>query len=478
VVISDHSTGALDRAAAERTQSAARTGSWGYAITAGPGEGVNFSAKAYVEKGEEIRFSFWARSLSGEISLRPVVYWVENEGQLDQYSLSGPVSVGSEWTQVSFGAETLISIEYALLSIEVGPDTTLHVDDVQVEMPLWRVAEVQGPSRVVGGIPVPIDPVAPVNISFLIHIEDPEVIQINEAYFQQKSAVFSELARIFYEHGGFLTIQPEQDWPLAAEAGYYPGLLAELANEYNVVYSTHTHGPNCLDDAGVPRSANDCNSHPEWDQPIDTGSVIEYVRNLRDLLNTASGTQVLDHNGNFTFVESSRYSEIPMLTWSAYKNFNTQRTYDRLINNPWRPGQGNANRDIETFLAHDPDSEIVYIPGFGQALTRHHERALTRLRPMISQFIRYADPERVNTFYAVLHVDHFYSRADNPDYISWDEGTGQITYSAEFRQHLQYWDDLLTELIDPLAEKGYLQWTSLPEMGELYRQWENSCGLR
>ncbi len=478
VVLSDHHEGALGRATVERSQAAARTGSWGHAITAGPGEGVTFSIKAYVEKGEDIRFSFWARSAGGEVSLQPLVFWVENEDDWGQPMLADPVTVGAEWTQVRFVTEIGQGIRYALLSFEVGPGVTLHVDDVQVELPLWKMAAYAGPSRTVGGIPVPPEPVAPVHFTFLIHIEDPNLIQINEPYFQQKTAVFRELARIFHEHGGFLTIQPEQDWPQAAEAGFHPGLLAELAGDYGVVYSTHTHGPNCHDDQGAPRSAADCNANQQWDRTIGGDDIVEYVKNLRDLLADASGTPVTDHNGNFDFTQASRFSEVPMLTWSVYKNYTNQRTYDRLINNPWRPAHCNAVRDVETFLAHDPNTDIVYIPGWGQALTRHHERALTRLGPMVSQFIYYADPDRVNTFYTVLHVDHFHARDYSTDYISYDERTGEITYSDEFLQHLQYWDDVLTELIDPLVAGGYLQWTSLPEMGRLYLEWEEICGSR
>ena len=57
------------------------------------------------------------------------------------------------------------------------------------------------------------------------------------------------------------------------------------------------------------------------------------------------------------------------------------------------------------------------------------------------------------------------------------EATGAPTYSDEFQQDLKYWDDLLTDLIDPLVAEGYLQWASLPEMGELYLEWEEECGL-
>lgn len=64
---------------------------------------------------------------------------------------------------------------------------------------------------------------------------------------------------------------------------------------------------------------------------------------------------------------------------------------------------------------------------------------------------------------------------DVPIYITYDAATGEPVYSDLFLQDLQYWDDMLTELIDPLVADGYLQWTSLPEMGELYLKWEGEC---
>jgi hypothetical protein len=166
-----------------------------------------------------------------------------------------------------------------------------------------------------------------------------------------------------------------------------------------------------------------------------------------------------------------------MTTWSAYKKWTTQETYDYLINNPWRPTQTNADQNIEAFLTHDPNTQIVYIPGWGQAITRHPERVLDRIRPLLSQFIYYADPQRVNTFYVVFHVDHFYSRTGDPNYITYNPATGTLTYSDEFKQHIAYWDDMLTQVVDPLVQEGYLQWTSLPEIGELYTQWEANCSL-
>jgi len=33
----------------------------------------------------------------------------------------------------------------------------------------------------------------------------------------------------------------------------------------------------------------------------------------------------------------------------------------------------------------------------------------------------------------------------------------------------------MAELVQPLAEAGYLEWTSLPEIGELFVAWEEGC---
>ena len=478
----------LSRAAAERSQEAARTGSHGYAIVAGSGEGVTFSIRAYIDKGEDVRFSFWARSVGGEVEVQPTVYWVELGAENlppESYTPDNTFAVGSDWTQISFVTENTKRLRYALLSIEVGPDTTLHIDDVAIEGSIWRMAEYEDSSRIVGGIPVPLKPAAPVNFTVLIHIEDPPQVFINEEYFWQQTAIMRGLAEVLHDHGGSLTIQPEEDWVMASDL-WHPSLLAEMANDLSVVYSTHTHGPHCRDDEGRLRSSTDCQTNrdtPGWDQsPTDHEYpyVVEYVRNLRDLIEGASGTRVTDHNGNWEFDRASTFAEIPMLTWSSYKSWRTQRTYDVLINNPWRPAECNADREIERFITHDPGTEIVYIPGWGQVITRFDDRLLDKMRPMVSQFIHYADPDRVNTFYVITHVGTFHAqrRGDDAAYITYDTETDELAYGEEFQRDLQYWNEMLSELIDPLVAEGYLQWASLPEMGELYLEWEKDCGLR
>jgi hypothetical protein len=485
VTVSGLPQGGLKLGSAERSQQAARTGSWGYEITTGADEGLIFSLQFSMEKGENTRFSIWARSTSGNTSLKPTVEGLDFIAGTSEatpiYISDQEYPIGEEWTQVMFETTFAHASDSATFSLAIPPNTSIYLDDAAVEFPQWKTAEYPVEHLTIGGIPVPSQIAAPVHINFLIHIEDPNELQDNEVYFQKKTAVFRELARVFHNHGGFLTIQPEEDWVMAANQ-YAPETLKDFVQDYGVVYSTHTHGPHCRDDQGRLRSSSDCNANldtPGWDQTITDYTypeVVEYVRNLSSLISDAAGIPVTDHNGNWEFDQANRFSEIPMYTRSAYKAWQTQETYDYLINNPWRPSEANADTDIESFLTHNPDNKMIYIPGWGQAITRHPERLLTRLGPILSQFIYYADPERVNSFYVVLHVDHFYSRTGDPEYLSYDPGTGQVVYSLEFQQHISYIDEMLTKLIDPLVQSGYLQWTSLPEIGALYQQWESDCG--
>jgi len=471
----------LSPAAASRTEQAARSGTYGLRITSQTGEGTILAVRSKIEKGEWIRCIFWARSAGGPTDLRVSVLGIESGADAPRtlHAEERPFAIESEWTQVRFEFFNTRGVEYALLSIDVGPNRTLDIDDVSIEAEQWRMQDRAMLERVVGGIPVPIVPLAPVHFNVLIHIEDPRLITQQAGYFWQKTTVFTELARLLHEHGGFLTIQPEEDWPLASMQ-FAPTLLADLAGQYGVVYSTHTHGPSCIDPEGRLRSSQDCNdcrSCPGWEM-IDTDqdpTTPEYVGALRELIAEISGTEVSDHNGNWHYDNLSALADAGVATWSAYKNSNTQGTFEELFTNPWRPTECDAIESPETFFTHDPEGGVVFIPGWGQAITRHPERIHTRLAAMLSQVLYHADPDRVNTFYIVTHVDHYRGENGTP-YIDVDSATGEITLHEAFLEDLAHWEETLTELIDPLVAEGYLAWTSLPAIGELFQTWEAVAG--
>jgi hypothetical protein len=484
VVLSSHSQPDLRAGRGERSAAAARTGSFGYEIVTGAGEGTTFSIRAYTEKGDEVQYSFWARSPGGAIDLQPVITGGNrnNLTRPEVHPESAPgFTVGSDWSEIVFSIYNL-SDEYQLLTFEVGPDTTLHIDDVRIEQHIWRTADYSEPTVMVGGIPVPPEPVAPVHLNVLIHIEDPDKLNTIESYFWQQTTIMEELAALLHRHGGHLTIQPEEDWAMASEIWGVPTLPRDLVEDYGVVYSTHTHGPHCRDTEGRLRSNSDCRANEDtdgWDHDVtsyDNPWVTEYVGSLRELLSAASGTEVTDHNGNWEFPEASTFAGIGIETWSAYKEWRTQATYDVLINNPWRPSEVSPDGDIAAFLTHDAETSVIYVPGWGQNVARYLDRLAVKMPPLISQFIRYATADRVNSAYVVTHVGSFYPLDGDEDaYISYDETTGELTYSEEFREHLRNWDQMLVDLVDPLVAAGYLQWTSLPEIGDLYVEWEEGC---
>ncbi|MBT3218309.1 MAG: hypothetical protein HN348_04405 [Proteobacteria bacterium] len=474
----EHAVETLDLPSIERASDAALSGDWGYWVDAAPGQGGEFLFRANVDKGLDIEFTLSARSKVGISTVKPLVYFEEekNNGGIPEWG--DEVEVGTDWTEITYFASSTSGIHTVLFGLEIGPQSSIHIDDIEVKVPHFKLATYDDEldTTTVGGIEVPLQPVAETNFTFVIHIEDPGALESGEDYFFQQSYIFEQLAQTLHSHDGFLTIQPEEDWVLGAvETGFDPDLLEKLHTDLNVQYSTHTHGPNCVDDDGRPRSASDCKTHDQWDKTMTDDDIVDYVGNLADLIGEAANLTVTDHNGNFDFTSAGRWSEVGIQTWSAYKDKNTQRTYDYLYNNPWRPTEANGLEEVDAFLTHDPSTNIVYVPGIGQAITTHHERIIDQVRPMVSQFIRYADADRVNTFYIVMHIGKFYSRTDAPDYLAYNDDTGKVTPSAEFEAHLQHWDDLLTEVIDPLVDGGYLTWTSVPEMGKAFVEWEAAC---
>ena len=201
----------------------------------------------------------------------------------------------------------------------------------------------------------------------------------------------------------------------------------------------------------------------------------EYVRNLRLLLERASGTSVSDHNGNWRYENLSALADMAGIrTLSAFKKAETQSTFDVLFTNPWRPTHASAVDDPELFCQHDPTTRVIFIPGWGQAITRHPEYLKERLAAMLAQVISCADPSRVNSFYIVTHAGHFEPESEEP-YLSVNEATGEVGFGSGFLRDMGYWEETMAELVQPLVEAGYLEWTSLPEIGELFVEWEEGC---
>lgn len=452
----------------------ARSGDNGVVIESGPGQGGFFNVLALVDKGVEVRYSLWVRSPVGPAAVRPIVIF-ENQGgnpigATDNTIVGDPVPIAPDdgWVQVELIHHSTGNFSFASFGLMLQPNMVLHVDDVAIAPPMWQVPDIDGETRDVGGIQVPVEPIAPVHFSVLIHIEDPQELVRTETLFDRYATVFEELAAILDDHDGFLTIQPELELLLGAEA-FSSDLISRLTSEYNVVYSTHTHGPKCVDGDGNPHGNQECDEHAdEWTFEYEAADVIAYIGERVSQYTTAAGPQVSDHNGNWDFEDWSHFSNIGIRTLSAFKNGSTQSSFDTLFTNPWRPSHHSAVDDPEHFFDHNPSVSVIYLPGVGATVSKYDARVQEEVSRYAANFIALADPDRVNTFYIVTHVDHFFSLIegmDPDDYIQTDE----------FQDHLDYWDQLFEELIDPLVAQGYLQWSSLPQMGDAFVAWEDRC---
>ena len=468
-----------DRFAAD--PAAARTGSMGWRLEAGPGQGGEFTVKGLVDKAEDVDYALWARSTSGSPVIVDFIISYENGAGPVGDEFVQPIEVGADWTELRVTHSFKENFGLVRFGVRLDEDTAIHVDDFSLEIARWTLVEYDGDHATVGTIDVPSAPAAPVLFSILIHIEDPQNLVEDEVSFRQKTAVFEELSAIHGAHGGIFVIQPELEWALGADLFDDGATLGRLNADHGTVYSTHTHGPNCYDPDGVPQGSAVCKANdddPTWDHasPITTQAIIDYVTARVDHFEAASGVQVEDHNGNWDMGDMGELSAAGILTLTGFKNKEQQATFDEFITNPWRPSGVDALDEPLLFQTHDPAGEVIFVPGYGQNITKHHFRMGERLRRMFSHAIAHAEPGRVNSFNIVTHVDAFFSREGltPSQYLNWSPADG-YTYSPEFEQHLAEWDAMFTEIVDPLVAAGYVQWMAPSDVGREFIAWEEAC---
>ncbi len=455
----------------------AHSGNRGYHLVNGDCK-TSFMVQTQPDKAEDTTLSFWVRSRKGQVIIQPEIIFSDSASRAVFRETGEPVTITGDWQQIQLTAATTEGFIYADAGFKLPAGAELDIDDISVSVPIWKEFAAAADAVTIGTIKVPAQPRAPIWIRFSIHIEDTPALISQETYFLYKTAIMRELSRIFYENGGFLNIQPEIEWVVGAQK-FAPDTLRDLATGYRVTYSTHSHGPNCVDAEGNAYGASDCSCHQEYSREISDIDVAKYVNERRELLESMSGTEVIDHNGNFDLVNKDILYDQGIRVLSGFKNKNTQTSYDYLIMNPWRPTAADALTDSEKFLTHDPAGKLVYLPGIGQALSRRHFRIKEQMRRYLSQYINRADPTRVNTLNFIVHIDSFTSSSGLADSeylrITGRSPNFSINFSAELQQDLAYWSEMLNEVVAPLVAGGYLQWGTQQQMLSAYNDWEDEC---
>jgi hypothetical protein len=455
-----------------RDAAAARTGSWGFRLEADASQAGYFAARAEVDKARNNIYSLWIRSPNSPRSVQFSLVFEQLSNEVVSTEFSPLFAIGTNWTYCCFTNGYKSNFRFAFFGLAFSSNTLLYLDDLSVRAPVWTLAAPTGATANVGGIDVPATPIAPVLFSLLIHIEDPVDLYTDPDCFWRKTSVFSELARIIHGAGGFLTIQPEYEWVASAQSNA-PGLILNLATNYDMRFSVHTHGPNCVDSNNQTWGHTACSITTNWTRPATDDDVAPYASDRVVLYSQASGVAVEDHNGNWDMTNMSMIAQAGIRTLSGMKNHNTQRSFNEYRTNPWRPSAVNSLDDPLGYQVHDPLGRVIYIPGIGASVSKFPDQIAREFQGYLSQAISLAETGRVNTCYIITHVDHFFSihQERDEDYILVDAATN-ITYSANFLHDLDLYSNALYNIVKPLADAGYVQWAELPEMGREFVAWE------
>ncbi len=458
----------------QRVGAAAHTGAYGYLVDAGAGESGWFAARGLVNKARDNIYGAWLRSPAAPRPVTLSISFEDSSNAVVTTEFSPAFLVGTNWTWCCFTNACKQNFHFAWFGLVVTENTLLHIDDMSIQCPAWKLAAPTGATTVVGGITVPAAPVAPVLFNLLIHIEDPIELYTDPIFFWRKSAVFEELARRCHEAGGFMTLQPEMEW-VAAAASNAPAMIPHLVRDYGMHFSVHTHGPNCLDSNGVPWGATACDMHhASYTGRATDADAVTYCGDRARFFGAQAGTNVLDNNGNWDLTNMAILAQAGFTTLSGFKNHNTQRSFDEYFTNPWRPSACSPINSPTGYEVHDPFGKIIYVPGIGASISKIAMQIQREMEGYLSQAIANAETGRVNTCYIITHVDSFFSTNELPfdQYIDYDPATSNYTYSQDFLSDLAFYSNTLFNLVKPLADAGYVQWTDLPAVGDQFLAWE------
>ncbi|MCD4749855.1 MAG: hypothetical protein K8R59_10825, partial [Thermoanaerobaculales bacterium] len=419
------------------TQDAADTDDLGMRLSANPGASYSIERRVDLNKGETYRFGGSLRGTgvgSVVLSLQPVEWQNDELVLVGRSFLSEPLTGSFDWTPTESAAPLTSNHDFVMLRIRVEDGGTVDIDNIFVE------------STEASTMAFPAAVTETMMIGALIHVEDVAALTWDSDYFRAKIQVLDDLAEVFHRHQAVLTIQPEVEI-LEGLNVLEPNFIRHLRTDYGCAFSVHTHGPK--------------GPNPSIEE------VLAYVRERKETLENMGAGHVDDLNGNFTAPDYSVFSSIGITSMTAFKNTTTQAGYDGRYFHPWRPSPGNPYTDEAAWAIDNPASRVVYVPGENTGITRYSDQLAMKALPGLSAALWNTDPEKPTTWYFVTHVDFFASK----DGLSIAEYMQSATYS----QDLAAYENLLSEVMDPLVQRDFIEWASPSRMR---RAFEEYAGVR
>lgn len=280
-----------------------------------------------------------------------------------------------------------------------------------------------------------LQPQAPLDLAFLIHIEDDRKYEEDEDWWRLRAAVIEGLTRTLHAHGAALTVQA--DITFIRGAMKWSPTWVDLREAEDTGWSMHLH-----------------------DESGGLDAFLQAARDARSGFNQAD-IGARDLNGGFGLGVWDELADVKVESVTAYKDATTQLGLPLVANNPWRLAPDASSADPAAFMVHDPDGPVIYLPGDSNR-EADPSRFPSYARRALSQVYAHATTTRLNTWYFMLHIDGFGSTQDYVD------GGG-------LDADLAWYDQALTELTDPLVTSGDLRYLAAGTMRTDYEKWESSC---
>ncbi|MBI5963201.1 MAG: hypothetical protein HY863_06985 [Chloroflexi bacterium] len=264
------------------------------------------------------------------------------------------------------------------------------------------------------------------------------------AFFDKQVDDILAVTQIVEAHGGRMTIQAQSPFTnVAIESGHT--ILADLASRGHEM-ALHFHEDAHLGKNGNALSALQwCNAMKQEISLITRASGVNNIRywsggNLYLNIHEAAQCAGLDVN-------------------SDWKNPQLQETPLEFVGvNPWRPAGGTDGINLTDFIQHDPNGAVIFLPE-GQydktnfASMRRSDDAggdeayFEYLKQSLYASLEAAQAGRVNVFHFTVHPGEFRGDPQHP---------------------FEVIEKFLTEVVDPLAASGAVQWATLSQMADAY----------
>ncbi len=291
-------------------------------------------------------------------------------------------------------------------------------------------------------------------VAFQLHIEE---LPGHSPYYNESRDVFMEyadtldrLAKIFEKHGAKLSIQTEKHFA-EADVKFGRFILRELEERGHGV-GVQSHLGHHIKELGL-----------ETDE-----EKLQYNLEVKRIVAEALGREPTNLGGGFELENVSMLGVCPgclgFVSMTALEKpyYHQTKTPPTKLQ-PWiLPAVQMINLGTGEWLNHDESGTIVYIPGWYKAESfevdcRKNPDCFAEARRSLQEALKDMKPGMVNTWYASSHL--------------YQCGSG-----AEVDKVLEAYDEWLEEL-EPLMEKGAVEFLTFDEIAEIYLRWEKARQL-